>query len=121
MKTEITRETPLLQMTAGQLTDFLKDAIPGAATEPAKTPKSVSRYVYGLRGIMQLFNVSNVTAQRYKNGIIKDAVKQYGRKIVVDADLALKLFAEAKGGKKAGRGRDEYPEPNGQPLTAPQI
>ena len=42
-----------------------------------------------------------MTAQRYKNGIIKDAVKQYGRKIVVDADLALELFAEAKEEKKA--------------------
>ena len=44
---------------------------------------------------MQLFNVSNVTAQRYKNGIIKDAVKQCGRKIIVDADKALELFKAA--------------------------
>ena len=37
-----------------------------------------------------------MTAQRYKNGIIKDAVTQYGRKIVVDADKALELFRAAK-------------------------
>lgn len=75
--------------------------IDGTATDPTKAPESNRRYVYGLRGIMQLFNVSNMTAQRYKNGIIKDAVKQYGRKIVVDADLALELFAAAKEEKKA--------------------
>ena len=42
---------------------------------------------------MQLFNVSNMTAQRYKRTIIKDAVSQNGRKIVVDAEKALELFA----------------------------
>ena len=45
---------------------------------------------------MELFNCSNVTAQRYKNGVIADAVKQYGRKIVIDAEKALELFNEAK-------------------------
>jgi len=55
------------------------------------------RYVFGLRGIRELFNVSHATAQRYKDTILKPAVKQYGRKIVVDREFALKLFEE-KGG-----------------------
>lgn len=94
----ITRETPLIQMTAGQLADFLKAQAPAAASAATSKegPGQGCRYVYGLRGIMQLFNVSNMTAQRYKNGIIKDAVTQYGRKIVVDADKALELFRAAK-------------------------
>lgn len=95
----ITRETPLVQMTAGQLADFLKTQAPAAASAATSTPEDPGqgrRYVYGLRGIMRLFNVSNMTAQRYKNGIIKDAVTQYGRKIVVDADKALELFKAAK-------------------------
>lgn len=54
------------------------------------------RLVYGLRGIQQLFGVSHKTAQEYKDGIIKDAVMQNGRKIVVDADLALELFNERR-------------------------
>lgn len=53
------------------------------------------RYVYGLRGIMHLFGVSNVTAQRYKNGIIKDAVIQNRRKIIVDVDRAVELYNAA--------------------------
>lgn len=53
-------------------------------------------YVYGIKGIMRLFGVSNVTAQRYKRGVIREAVKQNGRIIVTDVDLALKLFNERK-------------------------
>ena len=53
------------------------------------------RYVYGLKGISNLFGVSKVTAQKYKDGILKDAVYQSGRKIVVDADKARALFIES--------------------------
>lgn len=62
---------------------------------PEPTPPS-TRYCYGLKGIMDLFHVSNMTAQKYKRTIIKDAVKQNGRKIVVDTEKALALFAEAQ-------------------------
>lgn len=97
---EITPETPVIQMTAGQLADYLNShtrtpAQPaGTAAAPAAQPR---RYVYGIKGIMQLFGVSNVTAQRYKRGIIREAVKQNGRIIVVDADHALQLFNERRG------------------------
>ena len=48
--------------------------------------------VYGLKGIEQLFNCSTTTAWRIKNSEwIKPAISQVGRKIVVDADLALEL------------------------------
>ena len=56
--------------------------------EPAKS----RNYVYGLKGIEQLFNCSTTTAWRIKNSEwIKPAISQVGRKIVVDADLALEL------------------------------
>ena len=60
-------------------------------------PSSGKRYVYGLKGIQELFNVSHGTAQKYKDGIIKDAVFQSGRKIVVDADKAMELFNSSYG------------------------
>ena len=101
---DITAETPIIQMTAGQLAEYLNShtqtpAQPGAAAAgtqntQAETPR---RYVYGIKGIMRLFGVSNVTAQRYKRGIIREAVKQNGRIIVTDADLALQLFNERRG------------------------
>ena len=52
--------------------------------------------VYGIRGIEKLFGVSHKTAQYYKDNVIREAVMQNGRKIVVDADLALKLFNERR-------------------------
>lgn len=56
------------------------------------------RYVYGIRGIQDLFNVSHVTAQKYKDGILRDAIYQSGRKIVVDVEKAMELF-NSKGGR----------------------
>ncbi len=55
------------------------------------TPKE-RRKVYGLAGIAQLFNCSIPTANRIKqSGKIDQAITQFGRTIVVDADLALEL------------------------------
>lgn len=88
-------------MTAGQLADFLnahsQAPAAGAPAAPAAPAAQPRRYVYGIKGIMQLFGVSNVTAQRYKRGPIREAVSQNGRIIVVDADKALQLFNERKG------------------------
>jgi predicted site-specific integrase-resolvase len=50
-------------------------------------------YAYGLRGIRDEFNVSHATAQKYKDGILKDAVMQNGRKIILDEKKARELFA----------------------------
>lgn len=92
---EITAETPIVQMTAGQLAAFLNKAQPDTSTRNTGATQG-RRFVYGIKGIMELFKVSNVTAQRYKRGIIKDAVSQRGRIIVVDAEKALQLFNENK-------------------------
>lgn len=52
------------------------------------------QFVYGLKGISELFNVSKTTALKYKNIFLKDAVFQRGNVIVVDTEKAIKLFAE---------------------------
>ena len=98
---EITPDTPVVLLTVGQLCDYLKSHVDWLSnTQPeSKEDTTVQpvRYVYGIKGIMRLFGVSNVTAQRYKRGIIREAVKQNGRIIVTDADLALQLFNERRG------------------------
>ena len=53
------------------------------------------RHVYGLKGIEELFHVSHKTAQKYKDGILRPAVRQNGRKIITDADYAMELFSKA--------------------------
>ena len=51
--------------------------------------------VYGLEGLKTLFGCSTTTAWRIKNSEwIRPAISQVGRKIVVDADLALELANE---------------------------
>ncbi len=85
----VTEQTPLSFLTVGQFMELLNT---GKQNTPVAVQESEKRYIYGLRGIRQLFNVSHATAQRYKDTIIKDAVFQQGRKIIVDADKAMELF-----------------------------
>ena len=51
------------------------------------------KYVYGLKGIAQLFGCSTSTAQRIKSsGVIDPAIRQRNRRIIVDTQTALRLF-----------------------------
>ena len=60
----------------------------------AEKPKHL---VYGIKGIADTFGCSIPTANRIKrSGIIDGAITQVGRKIVIDANLALELAAKAK-------------------------
>lgn len=92
---QITDDTPIAMLTVGQLKSVLdsslKDRTDNNDEMSAATQK---RYVHGVSGIRQLFNCSYPTAHKLKETILKPAVKQQGRVIVVDADLAMKLFAE---------------------------
>jgi hypothetical protein len=97
---EITDQTPVAGLTVKQLKEILRgeeiyeiNEIPGY--------HQTKRYVYGLTGICQLFGVSHPTAQKYKDGILSDAVSQRGRIIVTDVDLAMELFKNyEKGGQR---------------------
>lgn len=93
MYTNITGETPIAALTVSQFQELLNQ---GKTPEPAPVSRAdySQGYVYGLKGIRQLFGVSHATAQRYKDTFLKPAVKQNGRKIVVDKAKALELFDE---------------------------
>jgi len=58
--------------------------------------------VYGINGLCELLQCSKATAHRIKNsGVIKDAITQSGRKIVIDAQKALDLIHASKEGGEA--------------------
>ena len=58
------------------------------------------KYVYGIGGIARLFGCSIPTANRIKkSGKIDRAITQIGRKIIVDADMALELAGRKSGGR----------------------
>ena len=94
-------QTPVCMMTGEQLA-FLVTNLPllnkqgDKASSDTALPKP-RRLVYGIKGIAATFGCSIPTANRIKrSGVIDDAITQVGRKIVVDADLALELAAKAK-------------------------
>ena len=58
---------------------------------------SEKKYVYGIDGIAEIFGCSRPTASRIKkSGRINAAIRQIGRKIVVDVELALTLAGQKK-------------------------
>ena len=91
---------PLYTLTVGEffqmMEDFIQKAADGGKDITVEADKPTGRLVYGLAGIEELFHVSHKTAQYYKDHIICEAVRQNGRKIVTDVDLALKLFNQRR-------------------------
>lgn len=68
---------------------------------PIVPNKEAHRYVYGITGLANLFGCSKPTATRIKaSGKIDGAITQIGRKIIVDAELALELAGKKKGGRR---------------------
>ena len=88
-------ETKIIVMTEEQLNKLIESAKLNSSF--AENHKRESKeYVYGLRGIRDLFNVSHATAQRYKDTFLKDAIIQRGRKIMVDVQKAFELYNQVK-------------------------
>lgn len=94
MNTEVNDNTPVGALTVGQLKEVMGVDIQEEVS--IFNTSAEKKYIYGLAGIRRLFNVSHATAQRYKDTIIKDAVMQQGRKIIVDAEKALELFNKTR-------------------------
>ena len=97
MKTDL--KTYILHLTVEEFIDVLKENIPAmgaAAANPESQeedgPTFKGRIVYGVIGIERFFNVSHKTACELKKGWLKPAIKQEGRKVMMDAEYALKLY-----------------------------
>lgn len=87
-------QKPVAMMTGEELFFLLSKGLESKNTNMAQSaPKG---NYYGIVGIARIFGCSVPTANRIKkSGIIDKAITQIGRKIVVDADLALTLAKEA--------------------------
>ena len=93
---------PVWQMTGEELLFLAQHGNMSTSGETAKvsSSKEERRYVYGLAGIARLFGCSLPTANRIKqSGKINRAITQVGRKIIVDAELALELAGRKTGGR----------------------
>ena len=94
-------DKPVWQMTGEELLFLAQHGNMSTSGETGKaSSKGEKRYVYGLAGIARLFGCSLPTANRIKqSGKINRAITQVGRKIIVDADLALELAGRKTGGR----------------------
>lgn len=95
-------DKPVWQMTGEEFLFLAQHGIMSTSGETTMSSSSQKerRYVYGLAGIVRLFGCSLPTANRIKqSGKINRAITQIGRKIIVDADLALELAGRKTGGR----------------------
>lgn len=86
----ISEDTPLWQLTVGQFRQLIE-------SEPKQEVIPQGNVEYGIAGIARIFNCSLTTANRYKaSGKLDKAIKQIGRKIIIDKNKALELINTQK-------------------------
>ena len=88
---------PVWQMTGEELLFLAQHGNISTSRESTKTSssKEEKRYVYGLAGIARIFGANRIK----QSGKINRAITQVGRKIIIDADLALELAGRKTGGR----------------------
>ena len=92
---------PVWQMTGEEFIMLSRHASVQTEAQPQPVTDTSRKYVYGIPGIARLFGCSLPTANRIKkSGKIDKAITQIGRKIIVDAELALELAGKKKGGRQ---------------------
>ena len=90
---------PVWQMTGEEFIFLNRHALQENEVRTVQ-PAADKKYVYGIGGIARLFGCSIPTANRIKkSGRIDRAITQIGRKIIVDADMALELAGRKSGGR----------------------
>ena len=89
----VDKATPIWQLTVGEFMEIQElVAKPHSAVTPPE-----KKYVYGITGIAELFSCSKTTANSIKqSGKIDKAIIQIGRKIAVDAELAMSLVSKKR-------------------------
>lgn len=95
---------PLWQMTGGDFVSLVREAglnASPAVESAAHRDDGSGKYVYGIDGLARLLGCSRPTACRIKkSGKIDRAIRQIGRKIIIDSELAMALIGERQGGRR---------------------
>jgi len=89
----VDKATPIWQLTVGEFIELQQETIKPHTIIAAPE----KRFVYGIAGIADLFSCSKTTANAIKqSGKIDRAIVQVGRKIAVDAELAMSLVGKKR-------------------------
>lgn len=84
--------TRIIDLTLGELLDAVEERVKETLAGKTQPDEKKKRYVYGLKGLAQLFGCSKTTASRIKtSGKIDKAITQVGALLIIEADLALEL------------------------------
>ena len=87
------RDKPIWQLTIGEFVAILESRLPVAKTESISKNITDIKYVYGIAGLAKLIGCSkNYAGILKRTGMFDEAISQNGRTIIIDAELALKLF-----------------------------
>ena len=90
----INQDTRIIDLTVAQLAEVIDKAVEESLNR-RQPQDNAPRHVYGIKGIAQIFGVSERQARYIKSsGVINKAIRQQGRTIVTDANLALQLFGK---------------------------
>lgn len=88
---------PVCMMSGEELLSIVSSCVNNVESVPADHQADTRKYVYGMQGLANLLGCSVPTASRIKSsGILNDAIAQYERTIVIDAELALNLMKQAQ-------------------------
>lgn len=112
-------EKPIWQLSGHEFVAILENSF--KKLEKQFNEGSGKRYVFGLDGLKDLLGVSKSSAERIKkSGVLDNAIYQNKRTIVIDAELALKLFAERMNTEKKVEGK-ELPNVAGNGIMVPDF
>lgn len=89
--------TPIWQLTVGEFLELAEKNQVKVAKKTTTDSFPKKNLIYGIKGLAKLLECSTTTAQKIKNsGVIDKAISQFGRKLIIDADLVLKLMTEKR-------------------------
>ncbi len=87
----INGNTPVWQLSVSELVELISEHTKKETVN--NHAQQVIKYKYGIPGIAELFHCSLATANRIKrSGVIDKAIRQVGKKIIIDAELAMQLI-----------------------------
>jgi hypothetical protein len=86
-------DKPIWQLTIGEFVAILESRLPVGNIESISKNTTDIKYVYGIAGLAKLIGCSkNYAGILKRTGMFDEAISQNGRTIIIDAELALKLF-----------------------------
>lgn len=97
---KINDNTRVIDITVGDFLDVVETRVRQVLSGTTPKDNEKRRYVYGLKGLMNLLGCSKTTASRLKqSGKLDEAITQCGSLIIIDAEKALQLAGSNKNDK----------------------